>query len=186
MRHRKGFTLIELLVVIAIIGILAGILIPVVNTAVRKGRETAARTQMDSILTAIKAYQAEYGKLPIPVGDHGGSNDQDEYEDRDSEDIITVLIGEDEDLNPREIVFLTVSSDVGAGGQYIDPWGVQYSITLDSNLDGEVIHPGDYGLQDDDKTFKTVAIIRSAGEDMYWGSDDEEEEDNLSTHEPKR
>jgi len=62
---KTGFTLVELLVVIAIIGILAALLLPVVQIVQTRAKKTMARAQMGQIVTAIHDYQAANNVFPI-------------------------------------------------------------------------------------------------------------------------
>jgi prepilin-type N-terminal cleavage/methylation domain-containing protein len=57
---RRGFTLIELLVVIAIIAILAGMIMPALEMARRKARETSCRSQLKQFDTALELYKTNY------------------------------------------------------------------------------------------------------------------------------
>ena len=60
---RYNFTLTELLVTIGIIIILAGLAIPAVLVAQQKGRVTAAKADMNAILTALKGVEGTYHKM---------------------------------------------------------------------------------------------------------------------------
>jgi prepilin-type N-terminal cleavage/methylation domain-containing protein len=65
--HRKsrlGFTLVEMLVVIAIIGMLAGLLIPVVTGAITRARQGAHKLEVDTIAEAVEKYRNKYGDYP--------------------------------------------------------------------------------------------------------------------------
>ena len=64
LRHQRGFTLIEMLVVIAIIAILAGLLIPAVIAAKNRAKVMKAKTEIEGLATAIKAYENEYSRMP--------------------------------------------------------------------------------------------------------------------------
>ncbi len=61
-----GFTLIELLVVIAIIGVLAGLLLPVLARAKESGRATACLNNLHQLGLALQLYTQDSGNL-MPV-----------------------------------------------------------------------------------------------------------------------
>ncbi len=63
--QKKAFTLIEILVVIAVIGLLAALLVPVVGAAMRKVKETTAKSKFSSWVTAIEQYKQTYQYYPI-------------------------------------------------------------------------------------------------------------------------
>ncbi len=69
----RGFTLVELLTVIGIIAVLAGILIPTVNVALKKAKMAKAQADVQAIALAARAYYDEYGKWP-EVGDPKSTN----------------------------------------------------------------------------------------------------------------
>jgi prepilin-type N-terminal cleavage/methylation domain-containing protein len=63
--HRAAaFTLIELIVVIAIIGILAGLVLPIVGAVNRKKQISLAQTQLKDIESAIEGYKTKLGFYP--------------------------------------------------------------------------------------------------------------------------
>jgi prepilin-type N-terminal cleavage/methylation domain-containing protein len=73
-RHRAGFTLVELLVVIAIIGILAGLLLPVLAAAKRRAQVVKAQTEISQIVTAIQGYDSAYGRFPVSSAVQAAAN----------------------------------------------------------------------------------------------------------------
>lgn len=96
-RCRTGFTLIELLTVIAIIGILAGILIPVVGGAKKSALKAQSRAQFSGYATALEQYKSEYGYFPqiSTLNDNGGPIDLAD----NAEDFIKALSARDKDGN---------------------------------------------------------------------------------------
>jgi type IV pilus assembly protein PilA len=55
----KGFTLIELLVVVLIIGVLSAIAIPIFLNQQKTAKDSAARTDLTSLKTAVVSYQVD-------------------------------------------------------------------------------------------------------------------------------
>ncbi|MFH1497811.1 MAG: prepilin-type N-terminal cleavage/methylation domain-containing protein [Verrucomicrobiota bacterium] len=68
-KSAEGFTLVELLTVIAILGVLVGIVIPVVGKVRENGRQAVCASNLRQIMGATLLYsQDNNGALPLVVG----------------------------------------------------------------------------------------------------------------------
>ncbi|XAH22695.1 type II secretion system major pseudopilin GspG [Xylophilus sp. GW821-FHT01B05] len=66
---QAGFTLIELMVVLVIIGVLAALIVPNVLDRADDARVTAARTDVNNLMQALKLYRLD--NLRYPTGEQG-------------------------------------------------------------------------------------------------------------------
>jgi prepilin-type N-terminal cleavage/methylation domain-containing protein len=154
MNRTRAFTLIELLVVIVIIATLMGIAFPVFSSIQNSAKKTQAKNDVTQIVTAVNAFYTEYGKYPLPAtatsdaaATYGSSNS--------NKALFDELRGVINVLNTRQIVFLSppdakdpsnprggiAGTSSAKPGEYFDPWGTAYFVSIDWDYDNEVINP---------------------------------------------
>ena len=164
MTNRKhAFTLIEMLVVLAIIAILATILLPAINGAMKKGKVARAKAEISDLEGAIKRFYAEYTKMPLPKGSKFGDAENG-FTDQQQAQIIQVLLNLDSgnwpggkrntkqmpflDINPSSFwiaaqgryakTIVEVEAALENGQPYCDPWKQPYGILMDLNMDDRI------------------------------------------------
>lgn len=186
-----GFTLVELLTVIAIIVILMGLLFPTINTVKNQARAAQAKTDATSMVAAVKAYYTEYGRYPVPFAVVDTNQTDYTYDDNGSANnynsvLMGILTANTNNPthststnppagswsisadNPRQIVFFegAIAKTPGGygmqtNGQFLDPWGKQYRIRIDTDYDGAVRDP-----EDDSNLLRNPVLAWSCGQDM--------------------
>lgn len=160
-RASEGFTLVELLVVIGIIALLAAILLPAINSVMKKGEQTKAQAQVKALATAWKNYYNEYGKWPVVnnrcLGDarfpaSEGANGS--YGIPMSSNLVMLLSPNLYDIkgfqsdadnqiigkyNPKRITFLEFDKEsIDHTYSLVDPWGQTNMFLFDLNDDGVI------------------------------------------------
>src|SRR5207253_6852852 len=146
---RKAFTLMELLVVIVIIAVLLGLAFPVFQGVLDRAKKVQAKNDVTQIVTAVNAFYTEYGKYPLPATASGDGYTSGGLSGSSSKAVLDALRGLDGTLNPRQIVFISPPaakdqakprSGMGstADGQFYDPWGIAYAISIDADYDNQV------------------------------------------------
>jgi len=152
--RRHNFTLIELLVVIGIIAVLAGILLPTLNTVMLKTKITKARTEIKALEIAIKQYESTYGFLPVAASATEGTVTADG-------DIVLSADGYNRMIADLTCTNLPSASPVRAGnargmrfleiknpGEYQDPWEHSFCVVIDTGYNGQILKTAIPGLSD--------------------------------------
>jgi type II secretory pathway pseudopilin PulG len=154
-KNRMNGCLIALLIgigvffCIAIAGVIAALVIPAVTSVKAKARQTEqVRALTIATVNSINAYHAEYGRYPLPQGPPS----VEAKPVRTDGKLTAPLLGSDEKLNPKALVFLrdldTVHSRGGNGLKLVgdelwivDAWDEALYVLVDSDGNGEIRNP---------------------------------------------
>lgn len=132
LKNDKGFTLIEILVVIAIIAILFITLLPQIDNAQKKARETGVKTDFHTFQTAMESYSREVAGSGLT---HTGLN---KFLDKgmqvgDSNGVSTKISGKK------------------------DPWGQDYKVYVFGDTKGKTIVVKSVGVDETEENPSNIA-----------------------------
>ena len=182
---KRNFTLVELLVVIAIIGVLAALLFPAIQGALKKAETAKAKAGITNLVNAIKQYESTYGKLPCPKDYDKASGKEpcltdDQYEWMikilQGESVTDATMGDSSKFNKRNIKFLDVQGN--EPGKYLDPWDQNYKVLLDVDYNGNIEPKA--GALDGVNTEKVYYSV------IVWSIGDDGKSNSSSKHKDNR
>lgn len=129
-KHReRGFTLIELLAVMVLIGILMGILLPVLIRNRSSANRREVQATIAAVRTAIEAYHYDKRRFPVPDSDQGVT-------DRTYENNNWIVIS---NLMSTAPPYINMGDFKTNGvGSIVDPAGDAYVIQVDTDYDGSL------------------------------------------------
>ena len=180
----RRFTLVEMLTVVAIISILAALVIPTVIIVQNRGRVTQAKSDISSIMTAMKQLNSDYSRILLKGGGINGSS---KASLSDSNKLATIS-GDTYDafiaeisvpkngklsttastrINKRKKVYLdpktgfdpTKNYDDAANAEklWLDPWGSRYKIYV------KLAETSELAVPDTNKTIASEMAVYSFG-----------------------
>lgn len=163
---RSAFTLIEMLVVITIIGILAAIIIPAAGGAKKSAQKRRAAVEMNAIKVAALQFYADHKYMPWP-GDPKVGKDEWATDETTQIPVMDLLTGS----NALRKIYLQIPEksrkkdpqDDNPPMRFLDPWGQEYQIGMDRNMDGAV-EVSAVGVSDwNGKTIMEKVLVISKG-----------------------
>jgi type II secretory pathway pseudopilin PulG len=155
-----------LVLVVVIVVLVAMLFPGIGSSTGGQSRRARARQDCLAIVHAIESYETEYGRLPVLDGRPAGTMTGDDVAvgdpaagmALDNAGLFNVLRDVDRGVNAAHVQnpkrqrffeapavsnvdkpkegFLEVASSGGVQGAFYDPWGSQYNIVLDANLNG--------------------------------------------------
>ena len=114
--NERGFTLVELLVVVAIIGLIAGLLLPVLGKVRVQAKKAKAREEVSQIVSAWKGYLNDYRRFPAVEVSVMDTN------------MVNLLGGLITNTAPVYMEFTTEETLEG----FRDPWLNMYRVVIDN------------------------------------------------------
>lgn len=195
-RLRKGFSLIELLIVITIIAVLAAASHLAIIGTIKRAKIEEGNKMAKDLVFAIEQFERKYEYLP-----YVSSNSNIVEYTTDNGDLLKVLMGQNDTINPNRTVFfetdIASSSNVNGlifegGGdtpsKLIDPFGNPYTILIDYTGERKIDLAGTKfsGHTDKDGTPLVIrsqsAIAGSQGPDqVFYGSSAENVNDDVKS-----
>ena len=86
-KQRQGFTLIEIVAVLAILGMMAIMLMPSIDVASNRAKDTKMASDLVTLDSAVKLYRLENGTCPASLADlQNGYVAKKEYKDAKNQD----------------------------------------------------------------------------------------------------